>query len=190
MSSNSSIAKCYTEKEMRSLVHGHLFIITPENRERLYTYINTARRTNSLCKVMIFYETNHDPNRNIRGGHWTCVAARGSDIYFFDSLGLFPDDELDKIPAKYRMMSNQTKRTLGNILFTLSRNGYRIHYNDMAYQENDLRVNTCGRYCALFLNEGMETGGDPYKVVNRILNKYKRPDEDYYDQAIIRLNKY
>lgn len=188
--SKKDIAKSYTENELRNLIAGDVRIVTPEHRERILNLANASRILNDIVKALIFYETNYDPVNMVRNGHWCALGIRGKNIYFFDSLGLFPDDQLDKIPAKFRLQSNQNKRTLGNILYELMNKGFKVHYNDIPFQENDVNVNTCGRYCALFLNEGLESPGDPYVNMKKILNKYKQPEENNYDNAIIRLNKY
>jgi hypothetical protein len=190
--------KTFTVNEIKTLISSYdntpaqpdkLYVITPENKFKLLDIIKDLKGSEYRpVKILVFYETDSDPIKGTRMGHWCCMGIKGKDIYFFDSLGLFPDDELDKISPDYRKATNQGERVVGKILYQLANRGFRIHYNDLPFQETGPGINTCGRYCALFLGSAINGKGDPYLKMVRLLNPYKEMGE-YYDDAIIRYNK-
>lgn len=186
--SNHDIAKPFTVNELQRLIRGKCEVITPQNRIKILG-LTVGLGNGNIKKALIFYETGYDLRNKTRTGHWCCMASRDKDVYFFDSIGLFPDDQLEHIPDHLRITTNQSERTIGQILRILMKKGFKIHYNDKKLQENVSTVNTCGRYCCLFLNEAVEMGGNPYINMINILENYKG-DEKYYDQAIVKYGKY
>lgn len=177
------IARSYTENEMRKMVGRDLKIITPSNRGDILKVVGNKHKWH---RMMVFYETDIDPIFNKKYGHWACLAIKYPNVYFFDSLGIFPDDELNEIKPLYREVSGQSSRSLGKILYRLSNIGYNIHYNDIKFQEDRSGINTCGRFCALFLTDALIKESNPYGNLLKLLNKYKKPNEKYYDNAIVR----
>ena len=154
------IGKNFTENELRERI-GRVVIIAPGEAWKVVNMVEHAPRLGVIVKGLIFYQTGIDMRTNSKLGHWCCLAVRGNDVYFYDSLGIFPDDELNRIPISFRMRTNQNERLLGSILYQLKKKGFRIHYNDIKMQEDKDGVNTCGRYCALFLKV-VESEGNPY----------------------------
>lgn len=180
------IGKSFTETELRSLIGDDLKIITPDNRRLVIDMLSLCSQMKShVGRAMIFYQTGYDIVNEIRNGHWCCVAIRYPNVYFFDSLGLFPDDELNKIPAEYRIRTNQNERVLGHILYEAKKKGYNIHYNDVKLQEDKPGINTCGRYCAMFLTEAIREP-NPYFYMTETLGEYRKKGERYFDKAIVR----
>lgn len=184
---NYYLAKSFTESELANSIDGHVFIVTPYNKEKIIKHVVSDKH--KITKALIFYETGSDPMMNTKQGHWCCMFFRYPNIYFFDSLGLFPDDQLNKIPMSYRTKSNQVERRLGKIFYALTQKGYKIHYNDKKYQEEKNDVATCGRYCRLFLTECIDDNVDPYIKMKRILKFYKLKNEKFYDNAIVRYDE-
>lgn len=109
----------------------------------LYDELKDVRRAQDLfdpeqgnaCLVLVRCGPNN--------GHWVVLTRDGTDITFFDSYGGFVDDQLDHTPVKYRP---ELSRLLG-------RYPGKVHYNDVQVQRYDDRVNTCGRWCGLFVRE-------------------------------------
>jgi Ulp1 family protease len=79
-----------------------------------------------------------------RLGHWMCVFQRNkTTIEVFDSLGFFPDAELQFIPRSYRSISGQDHTYLIKALLD---SGKKIEYNEQQLQHDDPTINTCGRW--------------------------------------------
>lgn len=76
-------------------------------------------------------------------GHWTCILAHPSHhiIEFFDPLGLKPDDQKEFIPSN-RWMFNK----LSHLLYDAATRGWKIDYNEIAFQKDQKSVTTCGRW--------------------------------------------
>lgn len=181
--------KTFNENELKTLIGHDLKIITPENRIAVMSLLNLCTNIPSyIGKAMIFYQTGYDVVHEVRNGHWCCIAIRYPDVFFFDSLGLFPDDELNKIPYSYRIRTNQNERLLGHILFEAKKRGFNIHYNNSKLQQDGKGINTCGRYCVMFLNEAIKAN-DPYKYMVERLDPYKEDGERFYDNAIVKYIK-
>jgi hypothetical protein len=76
-------------------------------------------------------------------GHWVCCFERpNGNIEFFDSLGYFPDDELNFISKSYKTKNNLCYPYLINILYNSQK---QIEYNDHKLQQD--KSSTCGRWC-------------------------------------------
>lgn len=181
----SEISTPMTYPDMRVISSPATFqLIDKDGRAGILRTIRNSNRINYL----VHYQTGD--NGVSRTGHWACMSVIGKNIYFFDSLGLFPDNELNKINSTYRVTSGQTQRVLGRILFTLSQQGFNIYYNDTQYQNNLPSVATCGRYCAAFMRY-MATFNekDPYNGFKAYIGKFRLPNEKFYDQAIVRWQK-
>lgn len=75
-------------------------------------------------------------------GHWTCIFQQGRTIHFYDSYGVFPDDEF-RFEAMRKANPIVTKWLLSRDLA-----GYRIEYNEHPHQA---RGSTCGRHVGMRL---------------------------------------
>ena len=83
-------------------------------------------------------------------GHWTTVWRRNRDtINFFDSYGIFPDEQIYWNDEKTRKMLNQDIPYLSHLL--INSNYKNLEYNDYQYQKDGDDINTCGRWAALRL---------------------------------------
>lgn len=79
-----------------------------------------------------------------KSGHWVCLLKHGSTIEFFDSYGLFPDDEKHHIDPSFLLSSNQQTNHLVKLLLDAQKRGYRIEYNNYHFQNKN--ASTCGRH--------------------------------------------
>lgn len=117
----------------------------------------------------------HYQTKNVgssRSGHWCSlrIKPRQKEIWFFDSYGEFPDDQLESIDPRYRKKTHQEDRKLGEFMYRCTKIGWRVRYNEYQYQQLKDRVNTCGRWSAVWLDSGLS----PEKfhtVMERILSK-------------------
>ena len=79
-------------------------------------------------------------------GHWVVVCRRSSSVYFFDSYGLFPDDEIQYTGKDYpHWLSAIFMKALEQP------KPVKITYNDIPLQDiTNPDSATCGRWCALY----------------------------------------
>jgi hypothetical protein len=133
--------KALNGREMLQLVKGCANLLTyPQLVE--YDNIDDALGPNGA--IILLYETRK------HFGHWVCIFKRDDNtIEHFDSYGLKPDDELEKIPMNFRLINNSYYPHLTALLF---KSGYDIEYNDYRLQRHIKDVNTCGRHVACRLN--------------------------------------
>lgn len=78
-------------------------------------------------------------------GHWCCLFLRDDNILeFFDSYGIFIDDELEFIPDNYRIVSNQSYPHLTYLIYNSQYKN--VEYNQYKLQKMTPEINTCGRW--------------------------------------------
>lgn len=113
---------------------------------------------NNSC--ILYFET--ERNGNMLGGHWTCLTLSPKSqsidsnndltfsINFFDSYGLKPDYQKDKINDAQLEVSNMAENVLSRLLYDAS-DDINIEYNEkplqlMSKKGSKKQVNTCGRH--------------------------------------------
>lgn len=81
-------------------------------------------------------------------GHWVCVFINKKNgcIYFFDSYGLFPDDERKFVPKTYL---KKVYNEVPHIIKLLAQSNRCVRYNHHVYQHKS--AETCGRWCIIRL---------------------------------------
>lgn len=79
-------------------------------------------------------------------GHWCCIFNNPIDdkLYFFDSYGFIPDDQLNFTPHKRFVLDQDWFRYLTELLYTSPR---EIEYNEYQFQSMEPEVTTCGYWC-------------------------------------------
>lgn len=80
-------------------------------------------------------------------GHWCCLLKKDNTIYYFNPVGRFIDEAIEKLPKKYAKESNQDYPYLAQLF--LNNPQYNYRYMDKRLQRKDTL--TCGRWCGLFL---------------------------------------
>ena len=139
------------QHDVRRITGKKVKLITPNNKDDLY--ISTTKNKDS--NFMIYYETKN--NNGNRYGHWCGIVVKPiiREVWFFDSYGDFPDDQLENINSNFRKRSNQLNRDIGIFLYYMSTNGYKIRYNDEQLQSFDKKIATCGRYVGYFIKKNV-----------------------------------
>lgn len=186
------VAETFSPEQVAEEVTGDLFLIKANIGSPMHMLSAFRSRheeqmrynPSSITKGLVFYETYHDVRTDVRHGHWCAIALKGREVFFFDSLGIFPDDELTKISMK-RMLGNHNRRYIAMMLHELMQRGYKIHYNPNKLQEDIPAVSTCGRFVVVFLEEAIKQA-DPYGYIKQLLEPYKYKGERYYDEAVVR----
>ncbi len=138
--------------------------------------------------VFLLYET-----RN-QFGHWCLLCTDRRHIYFFDSYGIFPDEELKYTDKTFRKNNNMSIPYLTELLLH-NRSNKIMEYNAQKLQEMRPDIATCGRWCILFAlvypkvtidnfaNYFLSTGRNPDELVTEMTN-YMLPksiDDAYID---------
>jgi len=132
---------------------------------------------------LIHYETG---NQGVyKKGHWTCLIIDNirKIALFFDSLGLFPDNELKQIPYDIRENTDQLDRHIGRLLFSLTGIGYKIYYNSIKFQKDEAQ--TCGRFCGLLFAVSKNKIVQPEQF-KKLLDKFSQVGD--YDTIAIELS--
>lgn len=81
-------------------------------------------------------------------GHWVCICQNKYNIYFFDSYGFFPDEELKFTPTMFRKYNNMV---LPHLTILLLKSKKEIHYNNHKLQDiNNKDIASCGRWTLMY----------------------------------------
>jgi hypothetical protein len=118
-------------------------------------------------KCVILYHT----SKNY--GHWTCLYEYNGTIFFFDSYGFTPDDELKFLHKDLKKELNSNHRYLTKLLYTSNK---PVEYNEYQLQERKIGVNCCGRWCIERLKYPEISVDDFYKIF-KDASKYINMDE-------------
>jgi hypothetical protein len=118
-------------------------------------------------KCVLLYHTSQNY------GHWTCIYEYKKTIYFFDSYGVIPDDELKFLCKDLKEELNSNHRYLTKLLYDSSK---KIEYNEYQLQEKKEGINTCGRHCINRLRYPQISVDDYYKIF-KDASKYINMDE-------------
>tara|TARA_R110001592_G_scaffold166009_2_gene400796 strand:+ start:1500 stop:2009 length:510 start_codon:yes stop_codon:yes gene_type:complete len=108
----------------------------------LKNYDNINDLLGKYKKCVLLYHT----KRNY--GHWTCLYEHDNIIYFFDSYGIIPDDELKFLHKDLKHELNSQHRHLTKLLYNQNK---PVEYNEYQLQERKPNIATCGRWVILRL---------------------------------------
>lgn len=115
--------------------------------------------------IIILYEY----QKNI--GHYVLLFKfDNATIEYFDSVYLFPDLVLKKLPQQLRISLNENKSYLVDLLI---KSNYNLEYNNIHLQSHNSKISTCGRWCALRI---MNSELTIEEFNNIFLNKSMSPD--------------
>lgn len=148
--------------DVKKIAQKDVILITPDNKDELYKSINSRKPS----YYMIYYQTSNKKGQ--RYGHWCGLIIHPEirQIWFFDSYGGFPDDQLEHIDDDHRVVSNQINRDVGEFLYSMTRRRYKIRYNERCIQQLDKNISTCGRYIGLWIKKDIQ----PEKFVDWLLD--------------------
>tara|TARA_R110002153_G_scaffold25979_3_gene81894 strand:- start:1454 stop:1948 length:495 start_codon:yes stop_codon:yes gene_type:complete len=118
-------------------------------------------------KCVILYHTKKDY------GHWTCLYENNGTIFFFDSYGFIPDDELKFLHKDLKAELNSNHRYLTQLLYNSNK---PVEYNEYQLQDRKKNVNTCGRWVILRLKYPKISVNDFYDIFKES-SKYINNDE-------------
>ena len=118
-------------------------------------------------KCVILYHTKKDY------GHWTCLYEYNGTIFFFDSYGFIPDDELKFLHKDLKAELNSNHRYLTELLYNSNK---PVEYNEYQLQDRKKNVNTCGRWVILRLKYPKISVNDFYDIFKQS-SQYINNDE-------------
>jgi len=139
------LEKFMTGGELNGLLSGKANIVAYSDLTR-YKCIEDLLGKNG--RVVLLYEVQPSV------GHWTTIFYGPPQeecdlefprIYFFDSYGLKPDDELEWVDIEFRQKAWNDMRILSRLL---KNTPSEIDYNNYRLQKMQKNVNTCGKWCA------------------------------------------
>ena len=124
----------------------------------IHKFNNINEMLGKYKKCVILYHT------RANYGHWTCLYEYKDTIYFFDSYGFIPDDELKFLHRSLKEELNSDHRYLTKLLYESDK---KVEYNEYELQEEKKGVNTCGRWCLLRLKYPSISVDDFHKIFKR-----------------------
>jgi hypothetical protein len=99
-------------------------------------------------------------------GHYVCIFIHHNTIYFYDSLGYYPD---------YEVQDQDNNNMITLIIDRLRQESYEYSQNIYKHQDIDNNTNTCGRHCIVRLIYN-ELDNSQYNLFINSLSHYN-PDE-------------
>lgn len=114
----------------------------------MYNQLNQVNDIDDVMKndsVVILFE------KQPKNGHWVALIKNYNrtrnrpTIEFFDSYGMFPDEEKKYIDDGFLFQSNQKYNKLSELL-TRASEKYDIEYNNYKLQRKTKDISTCGRH--------------------------------------------
>lgn len=128
-------------------------------------------------------------------GHWVGICIQDSRITFFDSYGKIPDEQLDYIPMKYRIESNQDYPYLVKLMKKWVEEDPKrsIHYNNEQFQRYSSKITTCGRWVGFFFRYSDDVTIEQFqKMMNSVKNKETKnmvslEKDMFFDNLIVKL---
>jgi hypothetical protein len=163
--------------EVVKLSHKPIILITAKNKDRLYSALDNAISSNKDKFILLHYQTSN--NSKSINGHWVSMIIKPKikQIWYFDSYGYFPDNQLENIPLLYRVKTNQVTRDVGIFLYTAYKKyGFKIRYNDVKLQRSGKNIATCGYYSAFFLRKNCTPEKMAYFLIDYSDNNKISPD--------------
>jgi len=116
----------------------------------------------------------------VNNGHWITITRFENIIEYFDSYGLYPDQNLTWIPENKREILGQSVPYISNLF---DKTKLKVVYNDVNYQKAGSKVATCGRYCVfriLLLKEyNLSLEG-----MHQVLEYFKKNKKLSYDETV------
>jgi hypothetical protein len=130
-----------TGADINRIIDGKALIITYEQLDK-YNTINELLELYEAA--VILYETKQNY------GHWVCIFINNKgELEFFDSYGLYVDEEL-KISPEFNMRLHNGV-LVPHLSALVSKSNYKFVWNKKQLQKFLPDINTCGRWVAMRL---------------------------------------
>lgn len=130
-----------SDRDIRGLFNNQVNVIT---YDKLFGYRNINDLLGPYNRCVILYKS------SASYGHWCCIKRTGTLISFFDSYGGFPDTQKVKNDPEFIRTSGQGFNYICKLLHQASTTN-TIEFNEHKYQLARKGINTCGKWCYVFL---------------------------------------
>ena len=132
----------------------------------LYSQIHNFNSIEELLgkykKCVILYHTSENY------GHWTALYENKGTIYFFDSYGIIPDNELKFLHKDLKKELNSNHRYLTELLYNSNK---PVQFNEYQLQSKKPNIATCGRWCINRLQNTDISVDNYYKIFKEASKK-------------------
>lgn len=183
MTSFDNIIKEYqdialSDKEVLQLINGKANLILYPNLHK-YNTIDEILEPYGAC-ILLF-------EAKPKYGHWCCIFKVNDNlIEFFNPYGGYPDDSLEYIPMRFRLVSNQYYPHLSWLMIN---SPYELSYNEYKFQKHGSDIKTCGRWCAVRLIFRYISLNDFYKMIKDVTKMYKITGDKLVTLLTMHVNK-
>jgi len=121
-------------------------------------------------------------------GHYVCLLKYNEKSYvYFDSYGLYPDQEFSFIPQQMQQILDEKVHIMSQLLNKLKSDGGNWTYNQMKLQKMANGINTCGRWtssmCYFFEQ------GQTLKQFQQYFVNWKKQTGSSFDELICEFTK-
>lgn len=183
MSSFKDIIKDYqdialSDKEVLRLIDGKANLVLYPDLHK-YETIDDILEPYGAC-ILLF-------EAKPKYGHWCCIFKRNNkELEFFNPYGGYPDDSLDYIPTRFRLISNQYYPHLSWLMIN---SPYELSYNEYKFQKHGTDIKTCGRWCALRLTCRYLSLDDFHKLIKHLMKKFNMKSDELVTLLTMHINK-
>lgn len=124
-------AKSLSNHDIENALNGKTNIVVYEDLKNVNSIEDILKPYG--CCVVLYQKSPID-------GHWVVINKRKNCIEFFDSYGMFPDDQLQyaSYPGKEKVL-----------LKLLEESPMPVSWNPYKLQSEERNINVCGRWCVL-----------------------------------------
>ena len=149
---NKQVEKSLSSDEILKYLNNKCNLVT---YSEIVNYKTIEELIGVYKKCVLLYHTSENY------GHWCCLYEHDGIIFFFDSYGFIPDDELKFLHKDLKSELNSNHRYLTELLYESNQ---PIQYNEYQLQSKKTGINTCGRWCLERLKYPEISVDDFYKI--------------------------
>jgi len=149
-----------------------------------YNELEDVKDIKSLFKEKPYFFLLYLDSQN--SGHWVVVTYKEkyneklNNIYFFDSYGYKPDDQLKFVPNETRIGLGVRKTFLTDLF---NKSNCNIFDKDIDYQNKKTNSQTCGRHCCNFLMMFLRNDINLIQYY-KLMEAYKKELKLNYDEIV------
>jgi hypothetical protein len=119
-------------------------------------------------------------------GHWVAMVRCHNDFCFFDSYGYNPIQNLNFISKSMNKLLGQEISDFSNLFKKLKKGTFELEYNKKKFQKVSPDINTCGRWCIIFISKWLL--GYSLKEFQLFIENQKKESGYSYDEIITLLS--
>lgn len=172
-------------------ITGPVNILTIFNRDQSLNELLQRSRFRNTGKEFFIIHYATDYTGSSLKGHWVAMVVnhRTKKIYWYDSYGIFPDNQTQYINEDFRRESDQDQRYYGRFLYRMVKElRYVVDYNNEQVQQLRPGINTCGRYVSLFLRMNRNNDVTPSQFNSYLKGNINR-NNSTLDHVIVSLTR-